>query len=62
MHAFTQDNVPPGEHDFVSIEIEGQKFFAEIDDFDLTLSGNSENPADLAVTTRVMAITRADDY
>ena len=61
-NAFTKANDPHGEHDFVSAAIQRQTFFAKIDHFDLTLGCGSENPADLAVTTRVMAITRADDY
>lgn len=59
---FTRDNDPHGEHDFISVGIEDQKFFAKIDYFDLTLSCGSENPADPAVTIRVMTIMRAEDY
>jgi hypothetical protein len=39
-----------------------QTFFAKIDYFDLTLSYDSENPADLAVINHVMTIMCADDY
>jgi hypothetical protein len=59
---FTKDNDPHGEHDFGSIEIEGETYFWKIDYYTLDMNGGSENAADPNVTTRVLTIMRADEY
>jgi len=58
----TKDNDPHGEHDFGSIEIEGQTYFFKVDYYALDMNGGSENAADPSVTTRVLTIMRADEY
>jgi hypothetical protein len=60
--AFTEDNDPRGEHDFGSVDIGGQTYFWKIDYYDAALEFGSENPADPAVTTRVLTIMRASEY
>ncbi len=59
---FTSDNDPHGEHDFGSIEIEGETFFWKIDYYDIAMQFGSENTADPEQTTRVLTIMRADEY
>jgi hypothetical protein len=59
---FTHGNDPHGEHDFGSFEVSGEKFFWKIEYYDKTLDGGSENPADPAVTTRVLTIMLASEY
>ena len=59
---FTPDNDPYGEHDFGSVNIEGDKFFFKIDYYDPTMERHSENPADPQRTSRVMTIMRAEEY
>ena len=60
--AFDRDNDPHGEHDFGIIEHAGESYMWKIDYYDLTCEGGSENPADPAVTNRVLTIMRADEY
>jgi hypothetical protein len=50
------------EHDMGSIPLEGERFFWKIDYYDLAMTGGSPDPADPAVTHRVMTIMRADEY
>lgn len=59
---FTTDNDPYGEHDFGSIEWAGERVFWKIDYYDAELSGGSPDPADPAVTTRVLTIMLASEY
>jgi len=59
---FTPDNDPHGEHDFGSFELAGQKFFWKIDYYDAAMEFGSEDPADPAVTTRVLTIMLASEY
>lgn len=60
--AFDNGNDPHREHDFVSIEHGGEKYFAKLDYYALDLASGSEDPADPAQTVRVMTIMRADEY
>lgn len=60
--AFDAGNDPWDEHDFVSIEHEGQTFFAKIDYYDLDLKAHSEDAADASKTCRVMTIMLAEEY
>ena len=60
--AFTPDNDPYGEHDFGAVERDGATYFWKIDAYDADLTGGSPDPADEAVTIRVLTIMRADEY
>ncbi|WP_454700908.1 DUF3768 domain-containing protein [Agrobacterium burrii] len=60
--AFTPDNNPHGEHDFGAVNIEGHKVFWKIDYYDRTLQYGSEDPANPAVTKRVLTIMLAEEY
>lgn len=59
---FEPGNDPHGEHDFVSIEHGGTKYFGKIDYYTRDLARGSEDPADPAQTVRVLTIMRADEY
>jgi hypothetical protein len=59
---FTEDNDPHGEHDFGSFDLDGIKLFWKIDYYDLELEHGSPDPADLAVTRRVLTILLAEEY
>ena len=59
---FTEDNDPWGEHDFGAIEMGDQKIFWKIDPYDLDLQSHSPNPANPAVTHRVLTIMLASEY
>ncbi|MDO8381027.1 DUF3768 domain-containing protein [Phenylobacterium sp.] len=59
---FTDDNDPYGEHDFGSFNLAGETLFWKIDYYDRTLSFGSEDPADPAVTRRVITIMLASEY
>ena len=60
--AFDADNDPWNEHDFGSFEMNGERFFFKLDYYDLTRAYLSTDPADPAVTERVMTIMLADEY
>ncbi len=60
--AFDAGNDPHGEHDFGRVLVAGQGYFWKIDYFDSDLEYLSPDPADPAVTTRVMTIMREDEY
>ena len=59
---FTPDNDLYGEHDFGQVKYEAYKCFWKIDYYDKNYQFGSENPADPAVTKRVMTILLADEY
>ena len=59
---FCHANDPYKEHDFGSFEAEGETIFFKIDYFDRTLTHHSPDPADPAVTERVITIMLADEY
>lgn len=59
---FTPDNDPHGEHDFGSVEYDGQTFLWKIDYYDTDLQGLSPNPADPDQTIRVITIMLPSEY
>jgi hypothetical protein len=59
---FCHANDPYEEHDFGSFEVESETIFFKIDYFDRTLTHHSPDPADPAVTERVITIMLADEY
>ena len=60
--AFTPDNDPYGEHDFGSVEVDGEKIFFKFDYYDLNHAMHSDDPADPSKTERVLTIMLADEY
>ena len=60
--AFTDDNDPHGEHDFGSVDEAGVRCFWKVEYYDRAIEFGSPDPADPAVTTRVLTIMRADEY
>lgn len=59
---FSEDNDPYGEHDFGSLTLDGHTIFWKIDYYDNDCQFGSPDPADPAVTTRVMTILLASEY
>ncbi|MGB8446833.1 MAG: DUF3768 domain-containing protein [Pseudolabrys sp.] len=59
---FCHANDPYEEHDFGSFEVEGETIFFKIDYFDRTLTHHSPDPANTAVTERVITIMLANEY
>jgi Protein of unknown function (DUF3768) len=60
--AFSKDNDPYGEHDFGAFDYQGERLFFKIDYYDLALQAHSPDPADPAVTHRVLTIMFASEY
>lgn len=60
--SFDAGNDPHGEHDFGKVEMSGEVYFWKIDCYDPDLLYGSTDPADPAVTTRVMTIMRSEEY
>lgn len=60
--AFTPDNDPHGEHDFGTVDAEGERFFWKIDYYNSDCTAGSDDPSDSSLTTRVLTIMRADEY
>ena len=61
-NTFSPDNDPHDEHDFGSLTIGTEKVFWKIDYYDRSMEFGSSNPADPAVTTRVLTIFLASEY
>ena len=59
---FCHANDPHEEHDFWSFEADGQTIYFKIDYFDRELSMHSPDPADPAITQRVITIMLAEEY
>ncbi|ABC90775.1 hypothetical conserved protein [Rhizobium etli CFN 42] len=60
--AFSADNDPHGEHDFGSFVHRSVRYFWKIDYCDRDKTYGSPDPADPAVTCRVLTVMRADEY
>lgn len=59
---FDRDNDPHGEHDFGAFSLAGERLFWKIDYYNRDLDGGSPDPADEAVTCRVLTIMLASEY
>jgi Protein of unknown function (DUF3768) len=59
---FSDDNDPHYEHDFGAIDEAGVRCFFKIDYYDRQTECGSPDPADPAVTTRVLTIMLASEY
>jgi hypothetical protein len=59
---FSEGDDPYGEHDFGAVTVGGVKLFWKIDYHDHTLATASPDPADEAVTRRVLTLTLAEEY
>lgn len=59
---FTPYNDPYDEHDFDAVTPGDQQMFWKIDYYDIDLTGGSPDPADQAVTTRVLTIMLASEW
>ncbi len=60
---FTEENDPYGEHDFGSFELEAVgRILWKMDYYDPSLEYGSENPADLALTRRILTVMLAEEY
>ena len=53
---------PWGEHDFGAFDLAGERLFWKIDYYDHSLSCSSDDPADPAVTVRVLTVMQAHEY
>lgn len=60
--AFDVDNDPHGERDFGDLEIFGADLLWKIDYYDNQLEYGSPDPADVAVTRRVLTVMLAAEY
>jgi hypothetical protein len=61
-NVFTKGDDPYGEHDFGAVTVNGHKVFWKIDYYDKSLEYGSDDPANPAVTTRVLTIMLAEEY
>ncbi len=59
---FSEDNNPHGERDFGAFEVGELRLFWKIDYYDLDLCMASPDPADPAVTMRVLTLMLAEEY
>lgn len=59
---FTDNNDPHGEHDFGSVEVEGERVLWKIDYYDETMMYGSDDPADPSRTTRVLTVMLGEEY
>jgi hypothetical protein len=60
--SFRESSDPHGDRDFIVVHHQGQKVWAKIDTFDLSMEWMSEDPADDALTVRVMTLMLPDEY
>ncbi|TXN33067.1 DUF3768 domain-containing protein [Methylobacterium sp. WL19] len=60
--AFGANDDPYGEHDFGAFDLAGHRCFWKIDTYDRAMVGHSPDPADPAVTVRILTIMLAEEY
>ena len=60
--AFTPDNDPHGEHDFGTVTVGTYKVFWKIDYYAEDMMHGSDDPANPAITKRVLTIMLANEY
>lgn len=60
--SFRESFDPYGDRDFIVIEHLRCRYWAKIDPYDLSMEGCSPDPADDAVTLRVMTLMLPDEY
>jgi hypothetical protein len=59
---FSEENDPYGEHDFGSVDHQGETYFWKFDYWDENYECGSEDPSDLAKTRRVLTIMHSSEY
>ena len=59
---FCTANDPHGEHDFGAFDFDGTPVIFKIDYYDKSLNCHSPDPADPAVTERVITLMLAEEY
>lgn len=59
---FEDENDPHGEHDFGIVDTGQGRFIFKIDTYDRDLRWASPDPADPAVTSRVLTVMWAEEY
>ena len=59
---FTVEHDPKGEHNFGVVEVYGQPPFFEIECFNPELTAPSQDPADTAITHRVLTVMLPGEY
>ncbi len=60
--AFTADDDPYGEHDFVSVEVDGVTVFWKCDYYDKDIRYGSDDPSDPERTTRIATVLLGSEY
>jgi len=61
--AFNEDNDPYGEHDFGAVDVDGAgKVFWKIDYYAADMKHGSFDPANPALTSRVLTVMLAEEY
>jgi hypothetical protein len=60
--AFTAANDPWEEHDFGSVVVDGETYFWKIDCYDVNLEHGSPDPADEALTCRVLTLVTPGEW
>jgi hypothetical protein len=61
-NAFTPDNDPHGEHDFGTVELEGDRYFWKIDYYDPAMQYLSEAPDSPNATRRKLTLMHSSEY
>lgn len=59
---FCAANDPHGEHDFGAFDFDGTPVMFKIDYYDKSLNHHSPDPADPAVTERIITLMLAEEY